>query len=401
MYKGRTRPAGFTLVELLVVIAIIGVLVAMLLPAVQMAREAARRAACQNNLKQIGIALQGHHEAYGSFPPGVPSCTAQTWITGGTQAGAFCQGPNWAMNILAQLEEIQMYEAVRGCMDDLVLTGTGYNASDDVEHWGDDQPQLGKPVDPQKNVGRWTPSVFICPSADRMTMLVGQGSVDDWAHDDGTSKGNYAGCLGSDTYISYLDPARGGKGLPQTAGVLPVRIVRGWDDPGRVQELESPTLKGGWKMGNSEGITDAMCRDGTSKTMAVSEVIGFDTGEDARGGWVLSIPGSSTFTAKTPPNAKFRSVAELDLTPDDYYDSISIYDETIHESHPLYIGRSPQQNRSDGELWAAARSDHPGGVNAMMADGSVHFIDENLGLDVWRSMATRSGPTGEPVADLQ
>ncbi len=97
---------AFTLIELLIVIAIIAVLIALFLPAVQAAREAARRAQCANNLKQIGLALHNYHDAIGAFPPG--------WIarrdpSTGDNAGPGC---GWASMILPQLEQAAVFNAI-------------------------------------------------------------------------------------------------------------------------------------------------------------------------------------------------------------------------------------------------------------------------------------------------
>jgi prepilin-type N-terminal cleavage/methylation domain-containing protein/prepilin-type processing-associated H-X9-DG protein len=103
-WLGRIQPrsrGGFTLVELLVVIAIIGVLVALLLPAVQSAREAARRMSCTNNLRQIGIALHNHHYTTGTFPPG--------GVTNGPCCGTQ-SGPTWTIFILPYLEQQALYD---------------------------------------------------------------------------------------------------------------------------------------------------------------------------------------------------------------------------------------------------------------------------------------------------
>jgi prepilin-type N-terminal cleavage/methylation domain-containing protein len=102
-FQVRARHA-FTLVELLVVIAIIGILVALLLPAVQAAREAARRSSCQNNLKQIGLALQSHHDVVGTLPMGA----------------SLEEGAMWSAFILPYIEE--------GRLKDLLTIDFEHNA---------------------------------------------------------------------------------------------------------------------------------------------------------------------------------------------------------------------------------------------------------------------------------
>jgi prepilin-type N-terminal cleavage/methylation domain-containing protein len=97
--RARLRAAGFTLVELLVVVAIIGVLMALLLPAVQAAREAARSAQCKNSLRQVGLALHNYHDVHGRLPPG--------WI-GDAPEGV--PGWGWSVSILPQIEQGPLHD---------------------------------------------------------------------------------------------------------------------------------------------------------------------------------------------------------------------------------------------------------------------------------------------------
>ncbi len=105
----RLLPHAFTLVELLVVITIIGMLIALLLPAVQAAREAARRLACSNHLRQIGIALQGYHAAIGMFPPGGIEHRARINAATGKPYGAAGRQLAWSTFLLPYLEQEGLY----------------------------------------------------------------------------------------------------------------------------------------------------------------------------------------------------------------------------------------------------------------------------------------------------
>jgi prepilin-type N-terminal cleavage/methylation domain-containing protein len=367
---GLWRRCGFTLVELLVVITIIGILIALMLPAVQAVREVARRAQCSNNLNQIGVALQNHMSAHGCFPPGVPSCTQddKLWVTGGTSAGAYCQGPNWCTNILDEMEQPDLYQYVERCME------SQRSAADDLEHEGSQSDPYAA-----GNVGTWTPSCYICPSADRMSLGDALGPVsNDWGLDPWSAKGNYAACWGSGTYEEC-------RTKPMMRGAFSVVQLNGWKTKCPPPQSEGmPGMLGKWKLGHNEGTRESDIRDGMANTMAVSEVLGYRSSNDGRGAWVTNVPGGSLFMARTLPNAR-NGTADNDAT--------SFCEPAIPTDDPLRC----TQNRSDGNMWAAARAQHRGGVNVLMCDRSVRFVVDTVNLTVWQAWATRYG---DEVVDM-
>jgi len=175
------RRAGFTLVELLLVIAIIGVLIALLLPAVQAAREAARRTQCTNNLKQIGLAVHNYHTVFGSFPPGNVVKTAG--VCPGN-AGAQVESEdatNWLISILPYVEQKALYDEY------------------DFEAYNESPPN--------RRVRETLVSTYVCPSdvgADKLT-VPGDGPARADQLNITYMPGSYRAMTGRSNGFRYLD----------------------------------------------------------------------------------------------------------------------------------------------------------------------------------------------------
>ena len=351
----RSRP-GFTLVELLVVIAIIGILVALLLPAVQAAREASRRMQCVNNLKGITLALLNHHDANQSFPPGLPHCSPNKvynpegymglWRTGGTQTGVYCVGPNWLSNIMPQIEQSAMNDKLLNCLN------FATNCADDCDR--------DKTGEPWRDFGDQIFPFMLCPSTDVLEI-----EMDAWELED-LQKGNYAANFGAGNYLTldstgHVDNSKAGAfGVILLPGATSIK-----------QSNNNPQMFGQWKGGWGRGTRIADISDGTSNTLMVSELLGYEDAADGRGTWAWGGMGGSTFTALNTPNSTKN-------------DRIPACSPNIPKGSPLYC--TTQQGGND--VWASARSMHPNGVNASLGDGSVRFFTNSIDGPTWQALAT-------------
>jgi prepilin-type N-terminal cleavage/methylation domain-containing protein/prepilin-type processing-associated H-X9-DG protein len=335
--SSATHPHGFTLVELLVVIAIIGILVAMLLPAVQAAREAARRMQCSNNLKQLGVALHNYHSGHGAFPAGQYAAHDPSRLD--------CAGRGWDGECLDNLPHITFLIFMLSYIEE----GTRYDRLDPAGLTGEDH---------WYNV--WDPEILATPIPTFLCPSDGLGA-NPWSpphHTNSFAKGNYHGVFPGDGYRDM-------------GGDLAERDI---PEYGVVYKPERRTV-----FGVNRWTKIGRISDGTSKTMVMTEYI--DGAEDARGYFWEAVAGGGAVFTQYPPNTSVPDTL-IGWSPD-WCPPGSSQPQNNRPCVPSGSGVQAVLN-----LTAAARSMHPGGVQALFADGSVHFVTGDVDILNWQRLAS-------------
>jgi prepilin-type processing-associated H-X9-DG protein len=310
------------LIELLVVIAIISVLIALLLPAVQKVREAANRLRCQNNLKQIALALHNYHDSHNVFPPGMFD-TIQTDAVG-PPATRMC----WLHVTLPYIEQDNLYKVFQP-----------YFFNTTAILW----PQRETVI-----------PLLMCPS-DRAGPKITNG---DWGNQG--FFGNYVLCAGNQQF----GPA--GTGTNMNGLFYPKSTVK----LGAISDGASNTLLG------SELIVVPSYNGDDAYTACAAN------GMDYRGAYYNAEHGGTLFITLNPPNTR---------VPDHMWNRCS--NEPAGSPNPV----APCDGCDTAFTRVHARSYHSGGVNAVLADGSVRFITNSIIPAIFQALGSRNG--GETIGD--
>ena len=338
------RDRGFTLIELLVVIAIIAILIALLLPAVQQAREAARRTQCNNNLKQLALALHNYHDAHRIFPPGQINFNTNSTTVGNfanpaeakavyasTSAGS-SHGTSWVLHILPHLDNAALYNVWK--FDRSVLAnGVSVIYVD------------GSMIEP----ARVELAALYCPTRRSEMLATTIYNVCERVDPSWTKGGNdYAGVTGSG--ISFNDDIA----VRQTWWLNATQLAANTTTLGLNPYTQHSNNVGIFGVNSNTRI--ATISDGTSNTAMVSERTVFKNAKLAlplqysSDGWAFGGPATL---------CSFRTAPHTGLHFDE----------------------------ADGA--------HAGIIQIAMADGGVHHISQNIDINIWRKIGTMA--QGIPV----
>ncbi|MFN7575825.1 MAG: DUF1559 domain-containing protein [Planctomycetota bacterium] len=355
----QSRRTGFTLIELLVVIAIIGILVGLLLPAVQSVREAARRTQCLNNQRQLGLALLQHEGAFQSFPvnqvgPGVP------------QSGVITEGYySWMARILPYIEQQNLYDTIdfRVNMSSNVSNTGGYNPSSatiDATHRNAAAARTPVPT-------------FLCPSdvARHDNLVMGTANP---------ASSNYTANAGWPSWATGYNGERPTRG--RFNGAIPLRhpssnIV--WHQPGK--------------------IGTSFLRDGTSNTALLSErliQLG-NTVQEIRNYDRRLLSYHVSETGRTLAQVDHRcdpARSHADIVYSAYLGRAWILGWALAGNTYMHVKRPNtscghfSNSAADGDFMVGASSRHPGGVVMTYADGSTRFVPDTVDQNVWFALGS-------------
>ncbi len=376
----KRKRAAFTLIELLVVIAIIAVLIALLLPAVQSAREAARRAQCTNNLKQLGLAMHNYVSSNTSVPP---VCVDRP--VNGTN---YYPHQNWSVvaRLLPYLEQQTTYNAMNSAFG---------------IRW--DNNEAGSPTSPNPpdNASGGYYGVFqmtaitvqisslLCPSD------TNPGSSGTFVFQGGTQKlvgaNNYPYNIGLNRRINGLPPgsSAGSNGNWQMNG--PGYILSNWDGIGQRQ------------------ITINSFTDGTGNTAIISEWVKGPTTNKNNLGQVYYLPNQAGTASYSSDLAFAQACAQAQATTANQAQNWKgewwAWGPSQIYSHTNLPNRTACEYQDSNLDWRAtitlqnASSYHPGGVNVLFMDGSVRFIKSSVSYQAWYAIATPDN--GETISSDQ
>jgi prepilin-type N-terminal cleavage/methylation domain-containing protein/prepilin-type processing-associated H-X9-DG protein len=332
----RSRKA-FTLIELLVVIAIMGVLVGLLLPAVQKVREAASRAKCQNHLKQVGLALHNYESAQRRFPPGYVDGNNDPNVTPDGDVGP---GWGWCAHLLPYIEQDTIYKQI----DFKQPVGAGVNAQ----------------------ISQFTIPIFLCPSDafDQPVPIYDSTFSQPFTT---VAHGNYVGCAG---WVECFNGATG-------------NIQSGQGDDG-LPGIYGFGGRGVFWRNSRTRVADVL--DGMSNTIFAGE----RSANHSPSTWTGAVPGGRcpAWMAANPPTP-------FGPPPSAAYDNADFAEALV-----LAHCNATHLPNADFPIFDPDTyySMHTGGANFLFGDGSVRFIGTTITPSVYQALGTIAG--GEKVGDF-